>query len=106
MKTTKNTKKTIKSIKPAFTVDITNCETDIDVIIEIAIAKVDAGIAITREELETIIFNEVELALEEYVEDIENEIVVLTDVIEMQEAKNNTKKPNIFKRFWNWITRK
>lgn len=105
MKTTKNTKKVKKVAKPAFIVDITDCETATDVIVEIALAKVDAGIAITVSELEAILFNEIEFAIEEYENELKDEILVLTNIAMLQENKT-PKKPNVFKRFWNWITRK
>lgn len=85
-KTTKNTKKTFK---PVYTVDITDCVNGTDVLLAFANAKQKAGLPITDDELNAII------------ED--NSYMI---ILECVDHSIREKKPNIFKRFWNWITRK
>lgn len=85
MKKTNTMKKTVK---PEFTVDVTNCETGFDLLVAFAKAKHQAGLAITDDELNALIDD--------------NSVMIF---VEKQPISicNCTKKPNIFKRFWNWL---
>lgn len=105
------TNKTKKVVKPVFKVDLTNCVTVEDVIVEIALAKVEAGVAITRRELETIVEDEIDSAICDFVEElfdghnavvIDNNEFVPVDATFVEEEK----KPSVFKRLWNKITGK
>lgn len=111
--------KTNKTFKPAFTVDMTDCNTVEDLIIAIADAKLDAGLCISRKELETILDEQIELAVEETIEqmfDGHNALVIDENgEIEALNAIRYTceectvvqrKKKSVFKRFWSWLTGK
>ena len=114
MKTEKQTKSVKKSTskKPEYFVDLTDVKTPNDVYVEFALAKQKAGKPLTDNELETIIgyaiyrtLNTVRKVVSElpYKEvNIEGDEKIILD------AKGNirVKKPNIFRRFWNWLTRK
>lgn len=126
MKTNKKTTKTVKTVKPVFTVDITECETINDLILAFAEAKMSAGVAINETELLAIIENEINNAVCDCVEEMfgshnalymhEDGTLEAIDLKEYRVGKDENlnfkngvievKKPNIFKRFWNWITRK
>jgi len=86
----KTTKKTItkKTVKPVYTVDISNCEDANDILLAFANAKQKAGLPITDEELECLI----------------NENSVMIIVENVCEVKK--KKLPWYKLFWNWVTRK
>ena len=109
----KRTAKKIEKIRePEFIVNLTDAETPTDVLMQFGLAKHNAGMAITDDELMAICMKQTEmtanfmaLALltaphKEYV--VENGAKLILD--EFGNAK--IKKPNIFKRFWRWITRK
>ena len=82
-----------KTFKPTYIVDITDVNTVEDMKVKFALAKHNAGIALTDAELKTIISYAVNL--------VPTECVCNIDVYEVKENK----KP-WYKRFWNWITRK
>lgn len=109
----KPVKKAKKAFKPEFTVDITECATGLDVKRAIIEAKIHAGITATEQE--------VDILTDCFVNDVldalmgtKNALVRTKsgDVIALDAVKVNEdlcickKKPNVFKRFWNWITRK
>lgn len=92
-----------KKFKPVYTVDVTNCTDERGIIVAFVEAKVKAGLPITEEELNAVIFD--------YSTDAaEYTTYLLTSMIPIKIEYKNTskvdKKPNVFKRFWNWITRK
>lgn len=104
----------MKKIKYTYVIDITNCYTEIEVIMAIIEAKVNAGVAITPTELDTVISYTTECSvnfckkLDEAIQtagDIANNIAekITNKVIERNKSKN---KPHLLKRFWNWMTRK
>ena len=110
MKTTKTTKKTVK---PAFTVDMTGCETVDDLIIAIADAKLDAGLCISKKEFETILGAILEDTIEDVIDELfdgHNALIINEDgeveALDAFKFEVKEKKPNVFKRFWNWLTRK
>lgn len=97
----------MKKFKPSYIIDITKCEDTLDMIVAIVYAKVDANVAITRDELDAMMFltaynlkNYIDETADKYSEMI---IDTLNKCVENKEPK---KKPNIFKRFWNWMTKK
>lgn len=119
MKTTK------KTFKPVFTVDMTGCDTVEDLIIAIADAKLDAGLCISRKELEAILDEQIEITVEETIEQLfdghnalivdENGEIEAFDAIKFTPEPSITceecivvqrKKKNVFKRFWSWLTGK
>lgn len=115
-KTTKVTKKTIKKeFKPAYVVDLTNVKTAEDMVVAFAEAKMST--VLTEYEIDTLYSRIVTETFEvmdsmansvinvkKAVVDISNgsSLVINKDGIKIEEPK----KPNIFKRFWNWLTRK
>ena len=112
MKTTKN------KTKPTFVVDFTNISNVNEISAKIARAKVDAGIPLTKDDLTNVI----ESAIDDFVAELyEAGIVELagnvispkhvsidfTGMFDCPNCENcECKKPNIFKRFWNWLTHK
>ena len=129
MKTTKKTinpkqeKKTTKVAKPKYVVDLTDVTGEYDTMLRFALCKYDNN-ANTKNDL---------WVLKEYVKDLCFTYTIskminmpilttfgcgtmfvfgpfLSSINDMCVEANlkveSTKKPNIFKRFWNWITRK
>lgn len=87
-------KKNIKTAeKPAYIVDATNCENAQDLLFEFAIAKHNANIPLTDEELSAIVGYSIDM----YIENEPPRITVVNC-----ECKPKTKKP-WYKRFWNWL---
>ncbi|QOR57660.1 hypothetical protein [uncultured phage cr130_1] len=105
----------MKNIKPTYVVDITSCQTVNDVICEFVYAKVEAGLPITMLEYKISTENFInnyktaEEMIHECFDTAVNEVSTIVDKLhETYTKQNNTevKKPNMFKRFWNWITNK
>ena len=90
----------MKKFKPSYIVDITKCEDALDMIVAIAYAKVDANVAITRDELDAVIKDYIETTADKFSE------MIINTLNKCAEKKEPKKKPNIFKRFWNWMTKK
>lgn len=116
---------TKKSTKNVITVDLTNVHTPEDVIVKFVKAKLAASDNLTKSEINiyndnivnktvdeminqlftnnnAILYKDGErhkLNLKEFVVENDNKLEVSKDGVKI-------KKPNIFKRFWNWITRK
>lgn len=82
-----------KTIKPTYIVDITNVSTIEEAKTVIALAKHNAGLALTNDELKSIVLYTVNLVPTERVCDVNVEVYEVA------------KKP-WYKRFWNWVTRK
>jgi hypothetical protein len=82
-------------IKPAYTVDLTDACTLEDVRTAFALAKHNANIPLTDDELKTIV---------QYTVDRVPTECFCNCNVEFYEVKER-KKP-WYKRFWNWITRK
>ena len=97
----------MKKFKPSYIVDITKCEDALDMIVAIAYAKVDANVAITRDELDAVIILSA-YDLKDYVNEMADKYseMIINTLNECAEKKEPKKKPNIFKRFWNWMTKK
>lgn len=97
----------MKKFKPSYIVDITKCEDTLDMIVAIAYAKIDANVAITRDELNAVIVLSV-YDLKNFVEAtaVKFSEMVINTLNKCAEKKEPKKKPNVFKRFWNWMTKK
>ena len=83
------TKKSKKTVNPELIINTIGCETSADVYDRYIDAKVRAGRAITKDELE-------------FTRDNAN--IYFVDVYHLIACK--CKKLPWYKRFWNWITRK
>lgn len=110
-----NTKKKTDK-KPLVKVDFSKI-TDINQIsAEITLAKINAGIPITHNDLTNI----VEYSIDGFVAELYNEGIIelqdnviapksicfnFKDFLDKEDTQHK-KKPNIFKRIWNWITGK
>lgn len=84
-------KKSKKTVNPELIINTIGCETSADVYDKYIDAKVRAGRAITKDELE-------------FTRD--NSKSIFVDVYPVIECKCECKKLPWYKRFWNWITRK
>ena len=117
--------KSTKPVKKYVTVDLTNIENPSDVYAAFVEAK--CGVEpITKEEMFNYAMHVTELMnsnivkscayLVDYIDALIDTIESVydnddsddadNDVIKREEEEKVEKKPNIFKRFWNWITRK
>jgi hypothetical protein len=83
-------KKTVKNTKPSYTVDLTKVKTLEDIDVAFGLAKQKAGLAISDEELSAIVFDAIKAF---------GPRITIVDCTCPKAAK----KPNIFKRFWNWM---
>ena len=97
----------MKKFKPSYIIDITKCEDTLDMIVAIVYAKVDANVAITRDELDAVIILSA-YDLKDYVNEMADKYseMIINTLNKCVEKKEPKKKPNIFKRFWNWMTKK
>lgn len=105
----------MKNIKPVYVVDITSCKNVNDVIYMFAYEKVNAGLPITMLEYKTSIksytdnYKTLEDIVNECFDEAVNTVSAITDKLCNTNTKTNDtveKKPNVFKRFWNWLTNK
>lgn len=107
--------KTNKKTKPMFVVDFTNISSVNEISAKIARAKVDAGIPLTKNDL----INVIESSIDDFVAELYDAgiIELAGNVISpkhvtidfngvFESVKEEPKKPNVFKRFWNWVRRK
>ena len=97
-------KTTKKTFKPAYTVDMTNAKTAEDLFLEIVIGKVNAGVAITGDELKQFVEHFVNIAADNAVKATANALTIAIALSENFEEK--PKKYPWYKRFWRWVTRK
>ena len=97
----------MKKFKPSYIIDITKCEDTLDMIVAIVYAKVDANVAITRDELDAMMFLTA-YNLKNYIDEVADKYseMIIDTLNKCVEKKEPKKKPNIFKRFWNWMTKK
>lgn len=105
----------MKKIKPTYIVDITSCQTANDVICEFAYSKVEAGLPITMLEYKVSMkscidnYKTTEEMIHECFDTAVDKVATIADKLcGVYTKPNNTevKKPNVFKRFWNWFTNK
>lgn len=98
----------MKKNKYTFIIDLTNCITDNDVYNKFAFAKVENKLPITLIEYSAIIGATIGIVMEakSFVDSMTDTIVnAIVNKIEKDPIKKET-KPNMFKRFWNWMTGK
>lgn len=111
-----------KKFKPVWTIDITGITDVNDIINEIVYAKVNNNIAISNAELNDIINNTIDLTVltlfggHNAVVKMPDGRIITTDMYEysidnseevvIDGGSPKIRKKNIFRRFWNWITRK
>lgn len=109
-----NMKKTNKKNTIKYIVDITNSFDEKNVILAFTKAKLENNIVPTAEQLNTL-FNVWEESIAECViftmfNNAHNAIALIDGGIVFgnvtEREPETVKKPNVFKRFWNWITRK
>lgn len=110
-KETKTKKTTKKTVSPKFIVDLTKAECANDVFAQFAVAKQEAGLPMTENEFNAVVLASGLMAVEalgEAINKVSKEIEIKNGEKLVFDAKGNfkVKKPNIFRRFWNWITRK
>ena len=105
-----------KTVKPVVVTNLTNVETVNDLYREHIRAKVRAGKPITTEELELA----EDYAVTEAIDDLASSVVETflsipytqfevkdgEKLVFDENGKVSIKKPNIFKRAWNWLRRK
>lgn len=96
--------KTIKPKKSEFTVDLTWCRTPNDIYAEFGFAKQKAGLAMSNLEFSVILIEA--SGVKEWGSQLVKNFFETLEMIDAKDWCQSTKKPNIFKRFWNWITRK
>ena len=116
MKKTATKKTTKKTVQPEFIMNCVDNTTPAQLYNEVVSAKVRAGKPITTEELElakdNAVYDSIDLIAAAAVDTFMNvpgaKIEVKGDEKLIFDSKGNykIKKPNIFKRFWNWIRRK
>lgn len=103
----KNTNK--KSTKPTFVVDITNCADEYDVAFNIAMAKQEANLPLSEDNLDIICTVVVDAFLNKlaemgYLVKDKHYVEPVIHSICFCDGKNKSeKKGNIFKRFWKWL---
>lgn len=104
--------KTIRKTKDfQFIVDLTNVNDPTTMIAAFGFAKQEAGLPMLDNELDAIIVKACELSCNAFISAIDanaKDIEIKKDEKIVFDAKGQfkIKKSNIFKRFWNWITRK
>lgn len=82
-----------KKFKPTFTVDITKCETSLDVKVATILAKINAQLPITGDDAKAL----VEWAIDTYQAYAPEKVQVIPVYMQV-------KKLSLWKRFWNKIT--
>ena len=90
----KNTEKS--TFKPAYVIDMTKCDNAFDLKVEIAMAKQNAGLAMTDADLEAVICKIVDICNE-----YPNEVWIVNQCD--CNCKYGKKLP-WYKRFWRWLT--
>jgi len=109
--TKKNNKKSVKvEFKPVFTVDLTNCETEEDALLEMIYSKHEAGLDLTSREVDVIVNDTIESVTDSVIDalfDGHNAVVIENgEPVPFTAVKIEVKKKPWYKRFWNWITGK
>lgn len=88
----KHMKKSIKENKPAFIVDATKIKSLSDIDVAFGLAKQDAGLPISNEELAAIC------------KDVCDHFATMITIVDCSNCE--CKKKPWYKRFWNWLTGK
>jgi hypothetical protein len=107
--TKKTVKKTKKEFKPAFIADLTEAKSARDAYVAFGLAKQGAGLPMTDAEFDAIINTTVEVCANACVDSLcacSKEIKVnADDKVVISKNGVEVKKPNVFRRFWNWLKR-
>lgn len=90
-----------KNIKPAYIVDATKVKNAADMVVALKVGKLNANVPLTANETKDL----VNIMVDSAEKRARNGNIRLFVVSACGNAVK-VKKPNIFKRFWNWITRK
>lgn len=98
-------KKSVKKVKPAFTVDMTDVESISEAYNEITAAKMSAGLNIRPEQHMNMMLKMVKVFNKMFYM-LPKDHTTVYDGLKNKIVEKVEKKPNVFKRFWNWITRK
>ena len=107
----KATKKTKKDTKPMMIVNLTNIEQIDDISDAFIIAKINAGIPLTKIDFYTIKYNTASRIFDlfsDMFKDFDENIPVIEDDKLVQDIiklvyDRTTKKQPWYKRFWNWV---
>lgn len=89
--------------KPVFVISINDTDTVEDILATVAYAKAKNGVALDKAEFNTLVKTIAECIFDIFDSVLESTIAMLEAECEPPVKE---KKPNIFKRFWNWLTRK
>ena len=92
-----------KKFNPVYTVDVTHCLDDRDMIVAFAAAKVKAGLPISSNEYFATIYQTIDATM-----CASNIAEKLADnmISSIKTRIKPIKRPNVFKRVWNWVARK
>lgn len=90
-----------KTFKPAYVVDMTKATTAEDLFLEFVVAKVNAGIAISGEELKHTVEHFVNDAVDKA---MEISALICAALVLTEDFTVKPKKLPWYKRFWRWIT--
>lgn len=113
MKNIKNkTKNMNKAFIPAYIVDITDAKTVEDVVFAFAMARIKR--CCTMPEISVVVNKVVDIAADVAFDNVFNTLKAHSVKIDISDGSKvvldhegvKVKKPGIFKRFWNWLTRK
>lgn len=99
----------MKKINYTYIVNLTDCVDGCDVLNAFAEAKIKANVPINTTEYNACIVNAIETTISivgDIASAVEGIVNTVVDACEKTKIKSETKKPNIFKRFWNWMTNK
>lgn len=107
-KDTKKMVKTTKKIKPDFIVNLTNVEKPEDVYVKFGMAKHNAGYAMSDAEFDAVLGAAISIAIKMYLANmmLKSEVVNIEGdekLVFNSKGEMAVKKPNVFKRFWNWV---
>jgi len=96
----------MKKVNYKYTVDLTDSIDGCDVFNVFAEAKIKAGLPINVTEYNACMVNAINATIE--ITDLMTSFIkdITESVIKPVDTKESTKKPNIFRRFWNWMTNK
>lgn len=97
MKEKSTTKRsTAKKTAPEYKVNLTEAKTPTDVYVAFGVAKLEAGSPISRVEFDAMVQ-----------EALTSTFVAMSEDIKTIVCQHcHAHKPNVFKRFWNWVTKK
>lgn len=104
---TKSTKKSTKKVAkfiPAYVIDITDCYSIEETMFAIALAKLNY--ALNEYEIKALVTDMLEFTNELALLNAKKFTLANGEKVVISADGIKVKKPNIFRRFWNWVTRK